>query len=171
MLAAGSVAAVTLALAQTAPPVGPIGQNPGALAGSSATPGATIVNAVEPTTVSATAATGTINFYFNTQSIIYYTSNATANWTLNLSFSSGTTLNTALVTGQTITGVFMVTNGATAYYNSAVQVDGTATGVTTKWQGGTAPIAGDASQVDVYTYTVLKTGGATYTVLASLTEY
>jgi hypothetical protein len=72
-------------------------------------------------------------------------------------------------TGQTLTVVFMVTQGATAYYNSAVQVDGSA--VTPKWQGGSAPTAGNASSVDVYTYTIIKTGSAAFTVLASLTQF
>ena len=66
----------------------------------------------------------------------------------------------------------MATQGATAYYNSAVQVDGTGTGVTTKWQGGTAPTSGDTSSVDVYNYVITKTSTTpTYTVLASVTKF
>ena len=74
-----------------------------------------------------------------------------------------------MATGQSLTAVFMCTNGATAYYNSAVQVDGSA--VTPIWQGGTAPSAGNASSVDVYVYTIIKTASSTFTVLASLTQY
>jgi hypothetical protein len=68
-----------------------------------------------------------------------------------------------------MTVAFLVTNGATAYYNSAVQVDGSS--VTPKWQGGTAPTAGNASSVDVYSYTVIKTADATFTALASQTQF
>jgi hypothetical protein len=139
-------------------------------AGTTATPSMSLLNAVEPITVSATAATGTINLYANTQSILYYTSNASANWTTNLSFSSGTTFNTAMTTGQTITLVFMVTQGTTAFYNTVLQIDGSTSGVTTKWQGG-APISGNASGIDVYTYAVTKTASATFTVLASQTQF
>ena len=139
-------------------------------AGTSSALAEVVNNIVEPTTVSATAATGTINYYLTTQSILYYTSNATGNWTINFAASSGTALNTALATGQTITCTFYATQGSTAYYNSAVQVDGTSTGVTTKWQGG-APTAGDASSIDVYNYAITKTGSATYTVLASVTKF
>ena len=64
-----------------------------------------------------------------------------------------------------------MTNGGTAYYNNVVQVDGTTTGVTTRWQGGAAPTSGNASSIDVYTYTIIKTGSATFTVLASQTRY
>jgi len=71
--------------------------------------------------------------------------------------------------GQSMTIAFLVTNGATAYYNSAVQIDGSA--VTPKWQGGTAPAAGNASSVDTYVYTVIKTAASTFTVLASQTKF
>ena len=127
-------------------------------------------DAAEVVTVSATAATGTINYDITTQSVLYYTSNASANWTTNLRASSGTTLDTALATGQSMTVAFLVTQGATAYYNNVVQVDGTATGVTTRWLGG-APTAGNASGIDSYRYLIIKTGSATYTVLASVTQF
>lgn len=126
-------------------------------------------DAAETVTVSATAATGTINYDITTQSVLYYTSNASGNWTVNFRASSGTSLNTALSVGQSVTAVFMVTQGATAYYNSAVQVDGSS--VTPKWQGGTAPTAGNASSIDVYSYTIIKTANATFTVLASQTKF
>ena len=126
-------------------------------------------NIVEPATVSATAATGTIAYDVTTQSVLYYTSNASANWTVNFRGSSGTSLNTLMTTGQMITVAFLVTQGATAYYNSAVQVDGSS--VTPKWQGGTAPAAGNASSIDVYTYTIVKTGSAAFTVFASQTKF
>ena len=74
-----------------------------------------------------------------------------------------------MATGQSLTVAFLVTQGATAYYNNVVQIDGTT--VTPKWQGGTAPSAGNASGIDVYQYTIIKTASATYTVLASLTQY
>ena len=137
--------------------------------GTSAKAAVVATNILEPSTVSATAATGTINYDVTTQSILYYTSNASANWTVNFRGSSGTSLNTLMSTGQMITVAFLVTQGATAYYNSAVQVDGSS--VTPKWQGGTAPTAGNASSIDVYTYTIVKTASATFTVFASQTQF
>ena len=130
-----------------------------------------LTNAAEVITVSATAATGTIAYYATTQSVLYYTSNASANWTVNLTgASTPTTLDTLLSTGQCITLVHMVTQGSTAYYNNVVQVDGTNSGVTTKWQTS-APTYGNPSGIDVYSYTVIKTGSATFTVLASLVPF
>ena len=138
--------------------------------GSTSVLAAKFVNALETATISAIAATGTINYDITTQSVLYYTTNASANWTTNLRASSGTTLNTAMATGESITAAFLVTQGATAYYNNVVQVDGTTVGVTIKWQSA-VPTAGNASGIDVYSYTVIKTGAATFTVLASVTPF
>jgi hypothetical protein len=129
-----------------------------------------LVSPEERTTVSATAATGTINFDAATQSVLYYTTNASANWTLNVRGSSGTTLTSMLEVGDSITVVFLNTNGATAYYPTVYQIDGTA--VTPKWQGGTAPSAGNASSIDAYSLTIIKTAATpTYTVLGSQTKF
>jgi hypothetical protein len=138
--------------------------------GTTSTLAMVLNDAAEVATVSATAATGTINYDITTQSVLFYTSNASANWTVNFRASSGTSLDTALSTGQSVTVAFLVTQGSTAYYNSAVQVDGTTSGVTTRWLGG-APTAGNASGIDSYRYLIIKTGSATYTVLASVTQF
>ena len=123
----------------------------------------------EITTVSATAATGTVNFDVITQGVLYYTTAATANWTLNFRGSGSVTLNTLMNTGDAQTVVFLNTSGSTAYYPNAFQIDGTS--VTPKWQGGTAPTAGNASSIDAYTFTIIKTASATYTVLASQSKF
>ena len=137
--------------------------------GSSSVLAAIATNIAEVATVSATAATGTINFDVTTQSVLYYTSSASANWTLNIRGSSGTSLNTLMSTGQSITIAFLVTNGATAYYQTGFTIDGTS--VTPKWQGGTAPTSGDASAVDIYTFSIVKTGSAAYTVFGTVTKF
>ena len=137
--------------------------------GSTSVLASVLANAGETATVSATAATGTINYDVTTQSVVYYTSNASANWTVNFRGSSGTSLNTLMSTGQSMTVAFLVTQGATAYYNSAITIDGSS--VTPKYQGGTAYAAGNASSIDAYTYTIIKTGSATFTVLTSQTKF
>jgi hypothetical protein len=129
-----------------------------------------LVSPEERTTVSATAATGTINFDAVTQSVLYYTTNSSANWTLNVRGSSGVTLASMLAVGDAITVVFLATNGATAYYPTVYQIDGVA--VTPKWQGGIVPSAGNASSIDAYSLTIIKTAATpTYTVLASQTKF
>lgn len=126
-------------------------------------------NILETATISATAATGTIQYDVTTQSVLYYTSNASGNFTLNFRGSTGTSLNTIMSTGESLSVTFLVTNGSTAYYNSAVTIDGNS--VTPKWQGGSAPTSGNASSIDSYTYVIFKTGSATFTVLASVTKF
>jgi hypothetical protein len=139
--------------------------------GSTSTVAIKTVNIDEPATVSATASTGTINFDLTTQSVLYYTTSASGNFTINFRASSGTTLNSMMATGDVMTVSFFCTNGATAYYNSVVQVDGTTSGVTTRWQGGTAPTSGNASSTDIYNYVIVKTASATFTVFASQTKF
>ena len=129
----------------------------------------TVISILETATISATAATGTINFDVLTQAVLYYTTNASANWTLNVRGSGATTLNSVMAVGQSLSVSFLVTQGATAYYNSAVTIDGVS--VTPKWQGGTAPASGNASGVDIYTYAIVKTASATFTVFASQTKF
>jgi hypothetical protein len=128
-----------------------------------------IEEVLEKITVSATAATGTINFDALTQGALYYTTNASGNWTLNVRGDSGTSLDTMMATGESLTVVFLVTQGSTAYYNSAFQVDGSS--VTPKWLGGEAPTEGTASSIDAYTYVIVKTGSATFTVFASVVAF
>jgi len=137
--------------------------------GTSSAIASKFTNALELVTVSATAATGTINYDVTTQSVLYYTTDASANWTVNFRASSGTSLDTAMATGESITVVFLVTQGATAYYNNAVTIDGSS--VTPKYQGGTAWTAGNASSIDAYSYTIVKTGSATFTVFAAQTQF
>ena len=139
--------------------------------GTSSTLAEVLLNAAETVYVVAAAPSATQNFYLNNGAVQYYTTNAANNWITSLVFSSGTTMAAALAVGQSVTMALLTTQGATAYYNTAVYIDGTATGVTTIWQGG-APTKGNASGVDVYTYTIIKTAATpTYTVLASQTQF
>ena len=129
-------------------------------------------NAAETVNYGASSApASTQPIYISDGAITYFGANATNNWTINFALSSGVSMNTALSTGQSTTIAILATNGGTAYYNTSVQVDGTTSGVTTKWQGGTAPTAGNASSIDVYSYTIIKTASATFTVLASQTKF
>jgi hypothetical protein len=123
----------------------------------------------ERSTITATAATGTVHFDVVTQGILYYTSNATANWTLNIRGDSGTTLNSLMTTGDIITVVFLNTNGVTAYYPTAFQIDGSS--VTPKWQSGFSPASGDVSSINAYSLTIIKTASATFTVLGSQSKF
>jgi hypothetical protein len=125
----------------------------------------------ERLTVTAASATGTINIDTITSGTLYYTSSASSNHVINVRHSSNTSLNNILTTGDSITVVWLNTNGATAFYPTVLTVDGATSGVSVKWQGGTAPSSGNASSVDAYVYNIIKTAATSYTVLASQTKF
>lgn len=126
---------------------------------------------LEVCNISATASTGTINVEVGSLGAVwYYTTNASANFTLNFRKSSTVSLSTLLGVGQAITIVFLCTNGATAYYPTAFQIDGSS--ITPKWQGGSAPASGNANSIDAYSFTIVKTASTpSYVVLASQTKF
>jgi hypothetical protein len=107
---------------------------------------------------------GTIGFETDQFGVLYYTNNQAANRTINFQ-----NVNANLGVGQSVTCTVLLTQGGTAYYLNAYQVDGSA--VTPKWSGGEAPTEGNASGIDVYTFTIIKTANATFTVLASQSQY
>lgn len=150
-------------------PIGSSTASSGAFTTLSASGTTSIYEAVEKAAVSGSALTGTVAFNWLDGAVVLYTANASANWTLNVRGNGSTTLNSSLATNDSITIAVLATQGATAYYQSAMQIDGTS--VTPKWAGGTAPTAGNASSIDVYTFTIIKTASATYTVLASQTKF
>lgn len=122
----------------------------------------------EDVNVVASAATGTINFDVATASVWYYTSNATANHTLNFRYDSSNTLSSKLAVGDAITLVWLNTNGSTAYYPNVIQIDGSA--VTPKVPAAIS--AGNASAIDAYVFTIIKTAATpTYTVLETQTKF
>jgi hypothetical protein len=117
------------------------------------------------------ASAGTINVDTLTASVEYYTGAATGNWTLNVRGNGSTTLNSTMSVGEQISVVFINTNTGTAYIPSAFNIDGTASGVTLRWLGGSAPATGTVNGIDAYVYTIIKTASATYTVLASQNKF
>lgn len=135
-----------------------------------ALPASVVLTSPEETvTLSATASTGTINFDCATQTELFYTTNSAGNFTLNFRGSASVAMNTLLAVGQSITAVFLCTNGAAAYYANGFQIDGAS--VTPKWQNGSAPSMGNANAIDAYSFTIIKTGSAAYTVLASQVKF
>lgn len=122
------------------------------------------IDEVYESAVTTSSTSGSINYGTTTYGILYFTQNQTANRTINLKY-----VNANLASGQSLTCTALMTQGSTPYYLDTIQVDGTA--VTPKWSGGSAPTGGNASGIDVYTFTIIKTANATFTVLASVTQY
>jgi len=127
-----------------------------------------IEEVIEKVAISATT-TGTINTDLLSSAVVFYNVNQTANRTINFRGDSSTTLNSIMAIGETMTCAIIMQQGSTAYYLNAYQVDGSS--VTPKWSGGSAPTAGNASSIDSYSFTIIKTADATFTVLASLTQF
>ena len=124
----------------------------------------------EQAVISATAATGTVNIDVSTASVQIYTINATGNYALNVRGSSTVTLNSLMAVNDSITVTFECLNGAAnTFYATAYTIDGSA--VTPKWLGGTAPSAGFASSANVYMLQIRKTAAATFTCIASLSQF
>lgn len=130
----------------------------------------------ESVNTSATAATGTVNVDVDTNTVFYYTASALANWTFNFRGDGATSLNTFLPTGKSITVAFLVTQGTSAFFASGFTVDSNASGTAgytyiIKWLGGSAPTGGNASSIDSYSFTIIKTADKTFTILASAARF
>jgi hypothetical protein len=134
---------------------------------------------MERAQVGNTAFTGTISYdILTTGAVFVTTANATGNWNLNLRGNSSTTINSMMTTEQSLTFVVIVPQGSTGYFQNAqgsnvgFLIDGTTTNVTVRWQDGIQPNATvNTNGHDVYTYSIIKTGSATYQVLASKTRF
>jgi len=116
-----------------------------------------------------TSTTGTINFDFLAQAVQLYNTNQTANRTINFRGDGSNSLDSIMAVGESMTAAVLMKQGTTAYYLNTYQIDGSA--VTPEWSGGSAPSAGNASSIDAYVFTIIKTASATFTVLASQSQY
>jgi hypothetical protein len=105
----------------------------------------------------ASAPSGTIDFNVKTATIWYYSTTATANFTINVRGDGSTALYSLLTTGDSITITFVVNNlanSATAYAPTALTIDSNSQ--TVYWLGGATP-AGSLSSLDMFTYTIVRT--------------
>jgi hypothetical protein len=132
---------------------------------------AAIKSLVETATITGAAPSSTTNFDWMTQAVQYYTSDATTNFTLNIRGNGSTSLNTVMQTGQSTNIVLMVTNGVGSYYPNVFQIDGTTSGVTTKFFNGSTIVSGNTNSIDIYNITVIKTASSTYTVLVQQNKF
>ena len=141
------------------------------LVGSTSAIGALFSGIRERVNVTGTAADGNLNINLSTAPIWFYNANSTSNVRMNLCAGSGNNFGTLTSTGEAVTFTVLMQNGATGYFANTIQVDGTTSGVSTKWLGNVIPISGSTNSVDVYSFSVVKTAASTYTVLASQTRY
>ena len=96
-----------------------------------------------------------------------FTTAETTTCTPNIRVDGSTSLNSVMANGESI-AVTIITTAATAGYSAQLTIDGAA--VNENWVGGSAPDEGGGSGVDIYNYTIIKTGDAAFTVIGNLTK-
>jgi len=116
------------------------------------------------------ALTGTLNHdVLDHGMVLHAATNASASFVINLRGDGSTTFNSLMNIGQSsVFTVYSASNNA-SYYLTDFQIDGSS--ITEKWSGGTAPSAGSGAGVDVYTFNILKTANATFSVYANTANF
>ena len=100
-----------------------------------------------------------------------FTTAETTTATPNIRITTG--INTHMAVGDVIS-VNIITTAAAAGYAATVHIDGVTVGTnggSLVWNGGSAPSEGGSSGNDFYSYSIIKTASATYTVLANVANF
>ena len=98
----------------------------------------------------------------------YRTANLGTDIRPNIRYSSTTTLNDVMNTGEAITVTIIHAVNNTNHNVSGLEIDGSI--VTVNWVGGSAPSDGGGSGVDIYAFNIIKTAANTYTVIGNQTK-
>lgn len=128
-----------------------------------------VKNIFETASVDPAVLTGTVNIDILSGSVYYFPNSAASAWTFNVRGNANTPLDGVMAVGQSLTFVCGCTQGPQGYFTNKLLVDGQY--VYPKWQGGVAPVAGNAGSVDMYYFTLIKTASKQYTSFASLTRF
>ena len=103
--------------------------------------------------------------------MVHYRSSAVGGANVKLNVISTAGINTDMAIGDVMTLSVITVAGSTSHFVDQLRIDGVeaSAGVTTNWSGGSVPTAGGGSGIDSYAFNVMKTGNATYVVLANQT--
>ena len=99
--------------------------------------------------------------------VFLFTTQETTTCTPNIRWDGSTTLNSKVNVGDMI-AITVITTAAAGGYSAQLTIDGAA--VTENWIGGSAPSAGGSSGKDIYSYTIVKTADATFTIIGNLVK-
>jgi len=125
---------------------------------------------LEKVNVVAGTANGTSNIDVLTSNVWMFTTAATANWTHNIRGNASISLNTLMATGDSIVVTILAKCGVGKSYSTDITIDGGAQ--TEMWAGGTAPTAGlSTANYDMYTWTIVKTASATFSVFPAQSQF
>lgn len=129
----------------------------------------TIQQGLEKVTLDAIASTGTVNFDLLTQAILDKTANASGNFTINVRGNSSSTFDSIISTGQSMTCTYInKKNTASPKIMTAFTIDSTSQ--TVYWSNGQSPTT-NIYVYDIYTFNIIKTGSATFTVFGSFGSF
>ena len=129
-----------------------------------------LVSPKEQAVIGSAAVADPTNIDVSTASVQITTGAPAANFTLNVRGDGSTTLDSLMAVNDSITVTFECLNGAAnTFYADTYEIDGVA--VTPKWLGGSAPSAGFASSANVYMLQIRKTAAATFSCIASLSQF
>lgn len=116
------------------------------------------------------AASGTLNIDVAKGDQVYYASDSTGDYSINLRTSSSKTFKKGIRVGQTKTVTVVVQNGSTAHKLTDFKIDGTSYWTGSQkvlWTGSKKPTTGTASGDDAYIFQVCRTGASTYKINAT----
>lgn len=144
------------------------GNTSGTAGGLTGTPSISVTNLntegqlKEKVNVTAGKLSDNLDINIDNGNVHLFTTQETTTSTPNIVSTAG--INTDMSVGDAIS-VTIVTTAAAGGYSAQLTIDGAA--VTENWIGGDAPSEGGSSGVDIYSYTIMKTASATYTVVAN----
>jgi hypothetical protein len=121
----------------------------------------------EACTVTAGKLSDNTNLSVENGNVFLFTTQETTTSTPNIRWNGSTTLNSKINVGDMV-AITVITTAAAGGYSAQLTIDGAA--VTENWVGGSAPSAGGGSGKDIYSYTIVKTADATFTVIGNLVK-
>lgn len=121
----------------------------------------------EAVNIVASKITSGANIELQNGMVHYYSTQENSTGTPDILWNTSTTLNSMMQTGEVVTVTLIISPSAGGYY-AGLQIDGA--NVTPNWVGGSAPSSGGTSGLDIYTYNIIKTGSATYQIIANHTK-
>ena len=132
---------------------------------------------MEDCEIISSALNSTVNHDVNDSNARYYTS-VSGNWTYNIRYDSGVTLDSKMNNGETINVSYITPVTGSSYYQTGFQIDSSSR--TVQWLNNLNPVQGggresgdDAATTgfDVYSFAINKNSSNSFIVLGSHTHF
>ena len=106
---------------------------------------------------------GAFNVYLSAGHVQIFTAATGGNYFPRLFYDGSTTLNSLMSDGDVITFTLMV--ASSSHYLTGFVIEGVSQ--TVQWVGGSAPSAANGSGYDIYSFTIMSTGGTSFIVIGN----